>query len=92
MNDYRDWFSLREIDLRCGTSKGTAFRAFRALEAQLVHDVDFLLLRHDEDAEAIAALRQRGRIYPGSVNVVLLGASAAQRLIDTLQTPPAANQ
>ena len=76
----QQWRSLRELDEQCGWSKGSAFRRFRAREAQALEDRDFVLLRHDRDAAAIAMLRASGRIYAGSVNVVLLSPQWAEAL------------
>ncbi len=86
MNDYQNWLSLRDIDQASGTTKGAGFRAFREIETQLTQTVDFLLLHHREDAEAIAALRSNGKIYPGSINVILLSPAVGQRLIEMLHT------
>ncbi|MES0874139.1 hypothetical protein [Sinimarinibacterium thermocellulolyticum] len=85
MNDYRDWRTLREIDLASGSAKGAAFRCFRALEAQWRAGIDYRVLHHVEDRAAIAALRAAGRIYAGSVNVVLLGESAASQILEALR-------
>jgi hypothetical protein len=92
MIDYQDWLSLREIDQAGGTSKGAAFRAFRDIEAGLKCDLDFVLLHHVDDAEAIAALRASGRIYPGSINVVLLRRSVGHRMIEALRSAPSTQQ
>lgn len=81
--------TLRELDERCSCRKGTAFRAFkRALAAQrLVEERDFQYLSATEDAEQIARLRSADRIYPSSINVVLLssaGCRQVQALMATL--------
>jgi len=79
--NHAQWRSLRELDEQAGWSKGTAFRRFRALESQAREHRDFVLLRHDQHAAAIAELRSTGRIYAGSVNVVLLSPEWAKRLL-----------
>ena len=72
--------TLREIDERLGRSKGAAFRAFKRLA--LVEGRDFRVLRPDTDADAIAALRAARRIYPASVNVIVLSENAAARVAE----------
>jgi AcrR family transcriptional regulator len=88
MNDYPAWQTLREIDAAAGTAKGTAFRRFRDLERELQAGVDYRVLHHAEDRETIASLRNSGRIYAGSVNVVLIAEALAQRIGAALQTGP----
>ncbi|TJY62156.1 hypothetical protein E4T66_07975 [Sinimarinibacterium sp. CAU 1509] len=92
MIDYQSYLSLREIDQVSRSPKGTAFRAFRDIETQLVRDVDFVLLHHADDAEAIAALRASGKIYPGSINVILLSPAVGQRLLGALSSVPKPRQ
>lgn len=84
MNDYPAWQTLREIDAAAGTAKGSAFRRFRALEAQLQPGIDYRVLHHAEHRDTITALRNSGRIYAGSINVVLLAEAAAQRIATAL--------
>lgn len=84
MSAYRDWWTLREIDTAAGTVKGTAFRRFRGLEAQLQAERDYRVLHHRDDREAIAALRTEQRIHMGSVNVVLISAAVAARILGDL--------
>jgi hypothetical protein len=75
--------TLRELDERLGLAKGTAFRAFR--RAGFAEARDFRVLEAARDAAGIAALRAAGRIYRGSVNVVLLSPDAAERLAAVLR-------
>lgn len=84
------WRSFRELDLAAGHGKGAAFRAFKALSATFREDEDYVVLAHDRDAEAIAALREQGRIYANSVNVVLVAPSLAAAILDALQKSPPA--
>ena len=84
MSDYPDWVGLREIDLRAGTGKGAAFRAFKALAPNLVEGTDYRVLDPHKDREVIDALRHAGRIYATSVRVVLLAPTTARRLTDVL--------
>lgn len=74
------WLTLRELDDRGGAAKGTAFRAFRTALAELVEGRDFLRLDAVTDADTIATLRAAGRVYAGSVHVVLIRTDAAGRL------------
>lgn len=76
----REYISFRQLDEAAGCPKGTAFRAFKYLDEKLREDRDFILLRADSAPELIEQLRAEDRIYAGSVNVVLLQPSAAERL------------
>jgi len=82
--------TLREIDIRTGQPKGTAFRAFRRLEPQANEGKDFWVLQAGNDAALIDALRNSNRIYPGSVNVVIVSARFADLIVAALEagTPP----
>ena len=66
-----DWLSLRELDEAARRPKGTAFRAFKALQGQLQEGRDFRLLEAAHDAQEIGRLRDAGRLYPSSRNVLL---------------------
>lgn len=85
---WADWTTLRELERELGLPKGSAFRAFRGIEPDLLEGVDFLLLRHEEDRASIAALREQQRIHAGSVNVVLLSEATAERVRAALAPPP----
>lgn len=88
MNAYRQWRTLREIDLAAQRPKGSGFRAFKRMQARWREGRDFLVLDHEKDAESIGRLRDEGRIHAGSVNVVLLSGDAADTLLDYLATAP----
>jgi hypothetical protein len=88
MNAYRQWRTLREIDLAAQRPKGSGFRAFKRMKARWHEGRDFLVLDHEKDAGSIGRLRDEGRIYAGSVNVVLLSGAAADTLLDHLATAP----
>jgi hypothetical protein len=92
MSSYRDCFSLREIDQRAGTFKGAAFRRFKGLEAGLQQMVVETLAQAERDREVIDRLRESGRIYASSINVVLLSPETAQRLLDALAPAPQADR
>ncbi|MDD3762122.1 MAG: hypothetical protein PHP86_02380 [Nevskiales bacterium] len=87
MNDYRSWLSLREVDLAAGAAKGSGFRLFKRLLAELSEGTDFVVLQQTHDHEAIERLRRDGRIYASSVNVVLLRPALAQRLAQLARAP-----
>ncbi len=73
--DYGDLLSFREIDTRHGLTKGGAFRAFKALGERLIEGEHFIYLDAAGHAAEIESLRQAGRLYPTTVNAVLLTAS-----------------
>lgn len=87
MSAYPGTSSFREIDLELALPKGSAFRAFKRLEPGLVQDRDYILLLAGEDHEAIGKLREAGRIYATSRNVVLVTAALRERLLQLLRTP-----
>ncbi|HYW92484.1 MAG TPA: hypothetical protein VFA95_08515 [Gammaproteobacteria bacterium] len=76
--------TFREIDRALALPKGSAFRAFKRLRAELVENRDFRVLDAARDAPLIERLRREGRIYAGSVNVVLLSGKPAARIRRTL--------
>lgn len=63
--------------------KGSAFRAFKRVLPQLQESRDFIRLDAVQNRDEIQRLRTAGRIYVGSVHVVLLSASGVRKL-----TPP----
>jgi hypothetical protein len=75
------WLTLRELDERAGLPKGSTFRAFKKVAATLVEGRDFRVLDARRDAAEIEPLRQSGRIYRSSVNVILIAAAAAPRIV-----------
>lgn len=85
MNAYPDTLSFRELDQKLGLAKGSAFRAFKCIEAGLREGDDYFLLKAGEDAAAIAQLRAQGRVYAISRNVVLLSAVTSARVLELLK-------
>ena len=81
--------TFRELDLRHGAAKGSAFRAFKALGARLVEGRDFHCCDSRDDELLFEVLYASGRLYPGTVNGVLL-APAAQAAIAALLASPEA--
>lgn len=86
-----DWLTLRELDARAGTPKGEAFRAFRRLEPRWREGLDFLQLRAETAADAIATLRAAQRLYPASPHALLLSPASAEQLLALLAGHAAAN-
>lgn len=72
--------SFRELDRAAGREKGAAFRCFKRLDPAPVEGEDFHLLRPEADADRLAELRETGRIYPASINVVLMEPATAERV------------
>ena len=77
--------TFREIDRAHGRAKGEAFRAFKALAAQLVEGQDFHCCDRRVDGEAFDLLEASGRLYAGTVNGVLLAPSAQAAIAAQLQ-------
>ena len=87
-----DWITLRECDEAENAAKGSAFRAFKRIEAQWSEPRDFRVLHHDHDRSAIDALRMRQRIYASTVNLLLLSpalATAVRTQMRRMITDPA---
>lgn len=85
MTEPAGWLTFRELDARCGAPKGTSFRAFKDVEPTLAEGRDFRVLRAATDAGPIVRLREAGRIYPLSRNVVMLSPPLAERLEQALR-------
>jgi hypothetical protein len=92
MSDYLHWHSFRELDEASGLAKGSTFRAFKHVEPQLVEQIDYRVLRAQEQRELIEILRANQRIYTSSVNVVLLAPTAEVLILNHLQTQSQAEQ
>ena len=77
--------TFREMDRAHGRAKGEAFRAFKALGAVLVEGRDFHCCDSRQDGEAFNLLQASGRLYPGTVNGVLLAPPAQAAITARLQ-------
>ena len=86
MNQALIWPSLREVDEPLTLPKGSAFRAFKKLLPELREGSDFRVLSPAEHGSEIRALREAGRIYNNSVNVVLLAPHTLPRVMAELTT------
>ena len=73
-------YTLREVDVRLGRPKGSAFRAFKRRREALREHVDFTLLPARTARAEIERLRVAGRIYRSSINVVVLTESGFERV------------
>lgn len=76
----KNTLSLRQLDELNGVVKGTTFRRFRVLETELVDGRDYFLLDGQEHAALLDRLRQRGLIYPSTVNCLLLTEQGYRKL------------
>lgn len=75
----RTW-SFKEIDARHACPKGTAFRAFKRLGAELEEGRHFHYFAANTHAALIAELKAEGRIYASTLNAVLLTEAGYERL------------
>lgn len=73
-------YTLREVDLRLGRPKGSAFRAFKRQRTMLRENIDFIVLSARADNAEIERLRTEGRIYRSSVNVIILAGTGFERV------------
>ena len=85
MSDYPATTTLAELDRISGLPKGSAFHAFKRLEGKLLEGKDFALLNAANDAVSIKKLKAEGRVYASSVNVVLLGPDASQKILAAMR-------
>jgi hypothetical protein len=79
--------TFKELDVACGVVKGSAFRAFKALAHELIEGVDFHCHDARQTAEEYGVLLRAGRIYPASVNAVLLEHRAQVLIAARLRVP-----
>ena len=77
---HTEGYTLREIDVRLGRPKGSAFRAFKRRRHSLRENVDFTVLPARTAKIEIERLRAQGRIYRSSVNVIVLAESGFERV------------
>jgi len=71
-SDSTPLWTFKELDSLHQRPKGTTFRAFKRLEKSLREGEHYHYLNAQSHGAEIAQLRQAGRIYAASVNVVLL--------------------
>ncbi|HEX4895529.1 MAG TPA: hypothetical protein VFV11_04285 [Solimonas sp.] len=88
MSAYHGWQTLRELDLRLGAAKGTAFRAFRRLESRYAEGSDYVLLDASHSPELLAALRAADRLYRSSPRPLLLSPALADAVLAAARNPP----
>ena len=73
-------YTLREVDVRLGCPKGSAFRAFKRQRKALREKIDFTLLPARTAKAEIDRLRAAGRVYRSSINVIVLTGSGFDRV------------
>lgn len=78
-------WSLKEIDEVNGSTKGTAFLAFKQLKDGFDEGRDFYYLSAEQDHREIERLRTAGRLYASSVNAVLLTESGYNAVVDFME-------
>jgi hypothetical protein len=76
--------SFLELDVRHQQSKGWAFKHFKSLTAELQEGRDFLWFHQLDDADLITTLRQQGRIYASTANLVMLSPSGVKKFEQAL--------
>lgn len=81
----RDCATLLELDRAAGSSKGAAFRAFKALAAQWVEGEHFHCCDSRTDPDGFALVSASGRLYPGTVNALFLRPSAQALVLARLR-------
>lgn len=64
--------SFRQVDELNRLTKGSAFRLFKRFQAEMAEGNDYFYLDGAGHAGFIDALRRDGRIYPATVNLVLI--------------------
>lgn len=77
--DLSHFTSFLELDVRHQQHKGWAFKRFKSLTSELQEGGDFLWFHQLDDADLIGALREQGRIYASTANLVMLSASGVEK-------------
>lgn len=72
--------SFAELDRAAGVPKGTHFRRFKRLTDRLQEGLHFHCCDSREAPTAFAVLMADGRLYPGTVNAVLMTAEGQAAL------------
>lgn len=71
-----NWHSLRALDEASARPKGSSFRAFKQIEAQLREPIDYRVLRPDHPEFE----KWRAQLYPGAQRAILLSTETAERI------------
>lgn len=82
--DDPDLRSFAELDRAANLPKGAHFRAFKRLAGQLREGMDFFCCDSREAPAVFARLVASGRVYPGTVNAVLLSPAGQAALREVL--------
>ena len=72
IQDRQSCATFKELDLHYGLTKGSSFRAFKRQLASWTEGVEFICCDARSDAAAFARLAEQGRLYPSTVNAVLI--------------------
>lgn len=80
--------TFKQLDELYCRPKGSAFRVFKRLEAQWLEGEHFYCIDSRNQPELFADLRRSGRLYPSTVNAVLIAETGCQliakNLVETL--------
>ncbi|MEQ6342603.1 MAG: ORF6N domain-containing protein [Gammaproteobacteria bacterium] len=76
--------TFKQIDEMLSRPKGTAFRAFKRMQHRFIEGEHFYCVDARVDADAVAELRQAGKIYISTVNVVFITESGLPLLLAEL--------
>lgn len=77
--DLSNFTSFRELDVQYAKDKGWAFKRFKRLNSELIEDEDYVWFHQLDDAELINQLREAGRIYASTANLVMLSQSGLSK-------------
>lgn len=83
-----DFWTFKDIDTHHACAKGSAFRAFKGMLGILREGEDFHHLDAQHHGETIQRLKGAGRLYPSTINAVLLTPAGYQRLRKRLPVSP----
>lgn len=82
--DLSHFTSFLELDVRHQQHKGWAFKRFKSLATELQEGHDFLWFHQLDDANVITTLREQGRIYASTANLVMLSPSGLEKFEQAL--------
>ncbi|MDD9892849.1 MAG: hypothetical protein OXT49_04995 [Gammaproteobacteria bacterium] len=82
--DLSNFTSFRELDVQYAQDKGWAFKRFKHLNTELVEGEDYVWFHQLDDAKLINQLREAGRIYASTANLVMLSPSGTTKITQDL--------
>ena len=68
----RRTLSFRQVDELNGLRKGSAFRLFKHFQVEMREGGDYFYLDADGNRSFIESLRRDGKVYPTTINLVLI--------------------